>query len=77
MSGPLAERLIALRSARRDVAVVWVEAPSYAGVQTVPGPATGASLRLARAGIPVAILRSGDSVSEALSARHLQEASHA
>jgi uncharacterized protein (DUF58 family) len=77
MSGPLAERLIALRSARRDVAVVWVEAPSFAGVQTVPGPATGASLRLARAGIPVAILRAGDSVSEVLSARHLEAASHA
>jgi hypothetical protein len=77
MTGQLAERLIALRSSRRDVAVVWVEAATFAGVQTVPGAATGASIRLANAGIPVAILRSGDSVSEALSARHLQAASHA
>ena len=49
MSGPLAERLIALRSARRDVAVVWVEAPSYAGVQTVPG-AGDRGVAAARAG---------------------------
>ena len=33
----LATRLLALRSARRDVAVVWVDAPSFAGVERVPG----------------------------------------
>src|SRR6478736_7050529 len=31
MSAQLAERLLGLRSAQRDVAVVWVDAPDFAG----------------------------------------------
>jgi uncharacterized protein (DUF58 family) len=63
----LAARLLATRSVRRDVAVVWVDAPSFAGVERVPGPAEAASLRLARAGVPVARLGAGDDVAIALS----------
>ncbi|HEX5196730.1 MAG TPA: DUF58 domain-containing protein [Gaiellales bacterium] len=63
----LAARLLAMRSVRRDVAVVWVDAPSFAGVERVPGPAEAASLRLARAGVPVARLGAGDDVAIALS----------
>jgi uncharacterized protein (DUF58 family) len=63
----LAARLLAARSVRRDVAVVWVDAPSFAGVERVPGPAEAASLRLARAGVPVARLAAGDDVAIALS----------
>jgi len=63
----LATRLLALRSARRDVAVVWVDAPSFAGVERVPGAADAASLQLARAGVAVARLGAGDDVGLALS----------
>ena len=54
------------------MAVVWVDAPSFAGVERVPGPAEAASLRLARAGVPVARLGAGDDVAVALSARRSQ-----
>src|SRR5207247_2119766 len=64
----LATNLLALRSARRDVAVVWVDAPSFAGVARVPGAADAASLQLARAGASVARLSAGDDVGEVLSA---------
>ena len=63
----MAARLLTMRSVRRDVAVVWVDAPSFARVERVPGPAEAASLRLARAGVPVARLGAGDDVAIALS----------
>ena len=63
----LAGRLLALRSVRRDVAVVWVDAPSFAGVERVPGTAESASLQLARVGVAVARLRAGDDVARTLS----------
>lgn len=73
----LATRLLAMRSARRDVAVVWVDAPSFAGVQRVPGETDAASLQLARAGVSVARLRADDDVSTVLSAAIARSASHA
>ena len=73
----LATRLLAMRSGRRDVAVVWVDAPSFAGVQRVPGETDAASLTLARAGVSVARLRADDDVSSVLSAAISRSASHA
>src|SRR3954454_795442 len=54
LSPALADRLLTLRTARRDVALVWVDAPTYAGRRTEPGREDGASLRLAHAGVSVA-----------------------
>ncbi len=68
VSPALADRLLALRSARRDVALVWVDAPTFAGRRTQPGAEEAASLRLAQAGVAVARLREGDDVGAVLSA---------
>jgi uncharacterized protein (DUF58 family) len=68
VSPALADRLLALRSASRDVALVWVDAPTFAGRRTQPGPEEAASLRLAQSGVPVARLRQGDDVGAVLSA---------
>ncbi|MDX6519912.1 MAG: hypothetical protein QOJ31_1430 [Gaiellales bacterium] len=73
----LAGRLLALRSTRRDVAVVWVDAPSFAGVERVPGATDAASLQLARAGVSVARLRAGDDVSAMLSSTISRSVGHA
>jgi uncharacterized protein (DUF58 family) len=67
MSTTLAARLLALRSVRRDVAVVWVDAPSFAGVERVPGAADAGALQIATAGLAVARLRAGDDVGDVLS----------
>ena len=64
----LADRLLALRSYRRDIALVWVDAPTFAGRTTGHGPEEAASLQLARSGVPVARLRAGDDVGAVLSA---------
>jgi len=74
----LSDRLLALRSSRRDVALVWVDAPTYAGRETRPGPEQAATLQLAAAGIPVARLVAGGDVAGALSATAIRkEAVHA
>jgi uncharacterized protein (DUF58 family) len=73
----LASRLLAMRSARRDIAVVWVDAPSFAGVQRVPGETDAASLQLARAGVSVARLRADDDITAVLSAAISRSASNA
>jgi uncharacterized protein (DUF58 family) len=73
----LANRLLAMRSARRDIAVVWVDAPSFAGVQRVPGETDAASLQLARAGVSVARLRADDDITAVLSAAISRSASNA
>jgi uncharacterized protein (DUF58 family) len=74
----LTDRLLALRSSRRDVALVWVDAPTYAGRETRPGPEQAATLQLAAAGIPVARLVAGGDVAGALSATAIRkEAVHA
>ena len=59
-----AKRLLAMAS-RRAVAVVWVDAPSFAGRPTraVPG-----LLQLSAAGIPVAVVRRGDDLASVLEA---------
>ncbi|HLF69190.1 MAG TPA: DUF58 domain-containing protein [Gaiellaceae bacterium] len=49
--------------ARRLVSVVWIDAPSYAGIPTRAAPGV---LRLAAAGVPVAAVRSGDDLARAL-----------
>ena len=63
----LCTRLLSLRSVRREVAVVWVDAPSFAGVTRAPGAADAAALRLAQSGVDVAHLAAGDDVAGALS----------
>jgi uncharacterized protein (DUF58 family) len=78
VSPVLADRLLALRSARRDVALVWVDAPTFAGRRTQLGAEEAASLRLAQAGVAVARLRDGDDVAAVLSATGIRRAvSHA
>jgi uncharacterized protein (DUF58 family) len=77
LSPALATRLMGLRSARRDVAVVWVDAPSYAGVQRVPGETDAASLQLARAGMSVARVRADDDLAAVLSAAITRRVGHA
>ncbi len=72
----LADRLLQLRSGRRDIAVVWVDSPSFAGNPSIPG-AQAAALRLARAGVPVARLGNGDDLRRALSAATARTAVHA
>ncbi len=73
----LATRLLALRSARRDIAVVWVDAPTFAGVERLPGETDAASLQLARSGVSVARLRADDDVATVLSAAINKSVSHA
>ncbi len=73
LSPGLAERLLQLRSAQRDVAVVWIDAATFGGRTTTPG-AESAGLRLARAGVAVAHVRAGDDLRHALSASALRTA---
>ena len=71
MSAALAERLLGLRSSQRDVAVVWVDAPDFAG-NGADTAQSAAALRLARSGVPMARIRLGDDVGRALSAPTLR-----
>jgi uncharacterized protein (DUF58 family) len=71
MSAALAERLLALRSAQRDIAVVWVDAPDFAG-NGADTAQSAAALRLTRSGIPMARIRHGDDIGRALSAPTLR-----
>ena len=71
MSAALAERLLGLRSAQRDVAVVWVDAPDFAG-NGGDTAQSAAALRLTRSGVPMARIRLGDDVGRALSAPTLR-----
>jgi uncharacterized protein (DUF58 family) len=65
---PLVDRLVQRALSRRGVSLVYVEA--------VPGPAPQL-LRLQAAGIPVAVVRSGDDLAAALSAGALGELARA
>ena len=76
MSPALAERLLQLAGARRDVAVVWVDAASFADGAMVTS-AESASLRLSSAGVAIVRVRAGDDLGQALSARHLRTVVHA
>jgi uncharacterized protein (DUF58 family) len=67
------DRLLDLAS-KRIVSVVWVDAPSFAGR---PTRFTSGVLRLTAAGVPVAIVRRGDDLAEALSFSGREVAAHA
>jgi hypothetical protein len=74
MCAPLAERVLALRSAQCDPAVVWVDAATFGlaaarsrGRDRDSG-AEACALRLTRSGVAVARIRAGDHVGKALSA---------
>jgi uncharacterized protein (DUF58 family) len=67
------EALLAM-AARRPVAVVWIDAPSFEGH---PTRADRGALRLAAAGLPVAVVRSGDDLRLALEAPELERRAHA
>ena len=68
MTAVLAERLLQLHGSQRRVAVVWVDAASFAGAAPArPGPIEAASLRLDRGGVSVVRLRRGDRIGERLS----------
>jgi uncharacterized protein (DUF58 family) len=69
-----ASRLLTLRSVRRDVAVVWIDAASFAGVEHVPGAADAAALQLAASGVAVARVRAGDDIGEVLSSAMARKA---
>jgi uncharacterized protein (DUF58 family) len=71
MSPALAERLLGLRSSQRDIAVVWVDAPDFAG-NGEDTAQSAAALRLTRSGIPLARVRQDDDVGRALSAPTLR-----
>jgi uncharacterized protein (DUF58 family) len=72
----LATNLLGLRSVRRDVAVVWVDTPTFAGVDRVPGAADAAALQLARARVSVAKISAGDDLSVVLSSAIARAAVH-
>ena len=69
----LVERLIQRAAARRNAAVVWVDAASFAGRPS----REPALLRLQAAGVPVAVLRRGDDLSGVLGAAEFAGAAHA
>jgi uncharacterized protein (DUF58 family) len=70
---PAALDAILATATRRLVAVVWVDAPSYAGRPT--RSATG-PLRLSASGIPVAVVRRGEDLTEALDFAVAEERAH-
>jgi uncharacterized protein (DUF58 family) len=73
LSPALAERLLQLRSAQRDVAVAWIDSATFGGRTAVTG-AESAGLRLARAGIALAHVRHGDDLRRTLSAAGMRTA---
>jgi uncharacterized protein (DUF58 family) len=71
---PLVERLLERTLTRRPVAVVHVEAESYAGRPRRPEPNL---LRLQAAGVPIAAVRQGEDLAAALEGASAGEAAHA
>jgi uncharacterized protein (DUF58 family) len=67
---PLTERLVQRALSRRRVSLVYVDAPTFAGA---PPTAEPSLLRLAGAGIPVAVVRAGDDLATVLSGEALPE----
>lgn len=59
----LVDRLLERALTRRPVAVVYVEAESFAGAERRPVPEL---LRLQAAGVPIAVVRQGDNLASAL-----------
>ena len=70
---PVAVQALLGAATRRVVSVVWVDAPSYVGRPT--RAATG-PLRLAAAGIPVAVIRRGDDLAAALQLPQAEARAH-
>jgi uncharacterized protein (DUF58 family) len=70
----LVDRLLERALTRRTVALVHVDAASYAGRASRPDPAL---LRLQAAGVPVAVVRSGEDLALALEGARPGEAAHA
>jgi uncharacterized protein (DUF58 family) len=68
LSPTLVDRLVQRAHGRRGVAVVYVDAPTFAGGEETVEPAL---LRLHAAGVPVAVLRRGDDLAAKLGARRL------
>jgi hypothetical protein len=66
LSPRLGDRLVAMQTGRIDLAVVWVDARTWARRAPEPGAPDGVAVRLARAGVAVARLRRGDDVRAAL-----------
>jgi uncharacterized protein (DUF58 family) len=69
----LVDRLLERALTRRAVALVHVEAESFAGAQRRPEPEL---LRLQAAGVPVAVVRQGDDLAAVLRGADVIEASH-
>ena len=70
----LVSRLLERALTRRPVALVHVDAASFAGGPRRPEPGL---LRLQAAGVPVAVVRRGDDLAEALKGARAPEAAHA
>ena len=71
LSAELAERLLGLRSAQRDFAVVWVDAEARGTGRRSQG-AEAAALRMTRSGAALARIGPGDDIGHALSAPSLR-----
>jgi uncharacterized protein (DUF58 family) len=72
--GALVDRLVQRAMSRRKVSLVFVDPPSFNGGRRVREPAL---LRLDAAGIPVAVIRSGDDLGARLEGELAPEAAHA
>lgn len=73
---PLADvaPLLVRLAGSRLVSVVWIDAPSFAGRGTRADPGL---LRLSAAGVPIAVVRSGDDLASALGARRSERLARA
>ena len=70
----LVDRLVQRALARRKTSLVYVDAPTFLGAPAKPQPAL---MRLATAGVPVAVVRAGDDLAAALQREPVAEAAHA
>ena len=68
---PLVDRLVQRALSRRKASLVFVDAPTFAGAAPARGPEL---LRLAGAGVAVAVVRSGDDLATVLQGAERQEA---
>lgn len=73
LSGALATKLVQRALSAQGVSVVWIDAPSFAGRPTRMEPEL---LRLRAAGIAVAVVRQGDSLSAVLGAAPALRSAH-
>jgi hypothetical protein len=70
---PLIDRLVQRALSRRKAALVFVDAPTFAGAPPQREPAL---LRLQSAGVAVAVIRAGDDLAAALEGASAAEAVH-